>query len=430
MSRDQRVEDNWALLEAQDLARKSGGSVIVVFCLQKNFKGANQSQFEFMIEGLKQVEKALRNLNIPFQFLYGSPSREIPRLVSQHSVSQVLADFSPLKEARIWKEKLTNAISIPLIEVDAHNIIPCWEASDKKEYAAWTFRKKVNKKLDDYLVEFKKLKKQDKSILNKFEKVNWDKVYNFIKPTKHAYKKKDFEPGEKNARKVIKDFIKTKLEDYASKRNDPNADLQSNLSPYLHFGQISTQRVALEVNKIKRYKQSKKAFLEELIVRKELADNFCYYEPNYDKFEGFPDWAKKTLQTHQSDRRGYDYPIKEFEQAQTHDEIWNSAQKELLFYGKIHGYMRMYWAKKILEWTSSPEQALKTAIYLNDKYSLDGRDPNGYAGIAWSIGGVHDRPWPERKIFGTVRYMSQSGLKRKFDTDLYIKKFKNDKKTT
>jgi deoxyribodipyrimidine photo-lyase len=425
MSRDQRVEDNWALLEAQKRAMQYKGSVIVVFCLQKSFKNANQAQFKFMLEGLRQVEESLRKLNISFHVLYGQPSEVFSGFLAQHNVSQVVTDFSPLRESRKWKGKLAKSIKIPLVEVDAHNIIPCWEASEKKEYAAWTFRKKVNKKLGNYLVEFPKLKKQDRSALQNFEKVDWDRVYKFVKPSKHTYKKVKFKPGEAQAKKILSEFISKKLKHYADQRNDPNADAESNLSPYLHFGQISAQRVALEISRIKKYKESREAFLEELIVRRELADNFCYYEPKYDNFEGFPDWAKKTLQARQSDPRQYNYSLKELEQAQTHDKAWNCSQKELLFYGKIHGYMRMYWAKKILEWSPSPEQALKIAIYLNDKYGFDGRDPNGYAGISWSIGGVHDRPWPEREIFGMVRYMTSSGLRRKFDTNLYVNKLKS-----
>ena len=165
------------------------------------------------------------------------------------------------------------------------------------------------------------------------------------------------------------------------------------------------------------------AFLEELIVRRELSDNFCFYNKNYDTVEGFPEWARKALDKERTTKREYLYTKEEFEQAKTHDELWNAAQMEMLVTSKMHGYMRMYWAKKILEWTESPEEALEVAIYLNDKYSLDGRDPNGYAGIAWSIGGVHDRSWFSRPVYGTVRYMARSGCDKRFDTKAYIAKW-------
>ncbi|MBN2520958.1 MAG: hypothetical protein JXB17_10665 [Bacteroidales bacterium] len=177
------------------------------------------------------------------------------------------------------------------------------------------------------------------------------------------------------------------------------------------------------MNKNYEKTENTEAFLEELIVRKELSDNYCYYNVNYDSYEGFPEWAKQTLKIHRYDEREYVYELIDFESANTHDDLWNAAQIELIETGKIHGYMRMYWAKKILEWTKSPEKALKTAIYLNDKYAMDGRDPNGYTGCAWAIGGVHDRAWSERPVFGKIRYMNCNGAKRKFDVEEYISKY-------
>jgi deoxyribodipyrimidine photo-lyase len=199
--------------------------------------------------------------------------------------------------------------------------------------------------------------------------------------------------------------------------------VSSNLSPYLHFGQISAQRIALETYKRKHNIETKDAFLEELIVRRELSDNFCFYNKNYDSFDGFPEWAKKTLNEHRKDKREFTYNLEQFEKAKTHDDLWNAAQIEMVKTGKMHGYMRMYWAKKILEWTETPEEALEFSIYLNDKYELDGRDPNGYTGCAWSIGGVHDRAWTERPVFGKIRYMNYNGAKRKFDVKRYIQKY-------
>jgi deoxyribodipyrimidine photo-lyase len=178
----------------------------------------------------------------------------------------------------------------------------------------------------------------------------------------------------------------------------------------------------MEVNNMPLCPETKEAFLEELIIRKELSDNYCYYCRDYDNFNGFPDWSKGSLNEHRKDKREFIYSLEEFEQAKTHDELWNAAQKEMINTGKMHGYMRMYWAKKIFEWSHTPEEAIETAIYLNDKYELDGRDPNGYTGIAWSIGGVHDRAWFDREVFGKVRYMNYNGCKSKFNVDAYIKK--------
>lgn len=227
-------------------------------------------------------------------------------------------------------------------------------------------------------------------------------------------------PGEDEALRVLQSFITRKLDRYETERNDPLKDCQSNLSPYLHFGQISPQRVALEVKRSSASEPAKEAFLEELVVRRELSDNYCYYTPNYDSFEAFPEWARKTLNDHRADRRSYLYSQEELETGATHDDLWNAAQRQMTIRGKMHGYMRMYWAKKILEWTASPEDALSVALHLNDRYELDGRDPNGYTGVAWSIGGVHDRPWGERKIFGKIRYMSYNGCAAKFNVKRYI----------
>ena len=197
-------------------------------------------------------------------------------------------------------------------------------------------------------------------------------------------------------------------------------DALSNLSPYLHFGHLAPQRAALEASKHRAaHKASVEGFLEELVVRRELADNYCHYVENYDSLDAAYDWAKQTLAVHAGDKREFLYTREQFEAAQTHDKLWNAAQKEMVATGKMHGYIRMYWAKKILEWTASPEEALQVSIWLNDKWELDGRDPNGYVGCMWSVAGIHDQGWGERAVFGKIRYMNFAGCKRKFDVDKY-----------
>jgi deoxyribodipyrimidine photo-lyase len=223
--------------------------------------------------------------------------------------------------------------------------------------------------------------------------------------------------GTHQAEMHLQNFLKNKLDSYAEYRNDPTKDYLSCMSPYLHFGQISPVYIASKV--LETDSPGKNAYLEELIVRRELAINFVHYNLYYDSFEGLPDWPKKTLTAHITDRREYVYTRDELEQAKTHDVYWNAAQKEMVSTGKMHGYMRMYWGKKILEWCESPAAAFATAVYLNNKYELDGRDPNGFCGVAWCFGS-HDRPWKERAIFGMVRYMNDKGLKRKFDADAYV----------
>jgi deoxyribodipyrimidine photo-lyase len=417
MSRDQRTDDNWALLYAQEQSFQRRQPLLVVFCIAKSFLAATKDHFNFMIKGLQEVNKNLQVLQIPFVFLEGEPDQMLPHFIEKVEAGLLVTDFSPLKTAKAWKAQLGKQLSIPFIEVDAHNIVPCREASDKQEYAAYTIRPKIHKKLEGFLVEFPKLEKQtfplSPNSIEALKSLNAN-IFNDHSPANPFYP----ESGQEAAKRHLKKFLTYGLPRY-DKRNDPNVNACSGLSPYLNFGQISAQRVALEVLKTDIPAAE---LLEELIVRRELSDNFCYYNENYDHVNCFPSWARKTLEEHRKDIREYLYSLEELEHAKTHDNLWNAAQIQMVKTGSMHGYLRMYWAKKILEWTPSIEDALSHAITLNDKYQLDGRDPNGYAGIAWSIGGIHDRAWAERHIFGKIRYMAYDGCKRKFDINQYILK--------
>lgn len=417
MQREQRVYDNWALIYAQEKAIQLGQPLYVIFNLVPVFLEATIRQYDFMLEGLKEVEEKLAALNIPFVLLIGEAKENIPKFLSQKSAGLLVTDFNPLRIVRIWKRDVAERIQIGLHEIDAHNIVPFHQVSDKQEFAAYTIRPKINKLLPEYLDEFPQLKKMPNIII---EKTNWEKAYQSLKVNFDVPAVEWLQPGEDNANKVLQKFISEKFDSYNTNRNLPEIDGQSNLSPYFHFGHISPQQVALSVQPLIEYSESQKAFLEEMIIRRELSDNFCYFNKNYDSFDGFPDWAKTSLTEHKKDKRDFVYSSEEFEFAKTHDELWNAAQMEMVRKGKMHGYMRMYWAKKILEWSKSPEEAMQTAIYLNDKYELDGRDPNGYTGIAWSIGGVHDRPWFERTVYGKIRYMNYNGCAKKFDVKKYI----------
>jgi deoxyribodipyrimidine photo-lyase len=422
MSRDQRVADNWALLFAAELAREHNQLFMVCFALDLSYPGANVRHFDFMIRGLEEVEKDLVPWNIPFLLRTGNPVEEIPKLVEYYHIGLLVTDFDPLRIKRQWKNQLNKRLTIPLLEVDAHNIVPCWIASGKEEYGAYTLRPKIKKLLPDFLTHLPELKEQKRNPQLE-EKTDWFKVMKSIESCPNVPPVKWLDPGSFAAQQTLHKFISGRLEHYNQLRNDPNGEVTSDLSPYLHFGQISSHRIAMEIIKVCGDDENSKAFLEELIVRKELSDNFCYYNSGYDNTTSFKPWAVETLQNHMNDEREFMYSPEEFELANTHDPLWNAAQSELVSKGKMHGYMRMYWAKKILEWTKSPEDALKIAIMLNDTYSLDGRDPNGYAGCAWSIGGIHDRPWADRPVFGKIRYMNYNGCKRKFDVNRYVERF-------
>ncbi|SHK48130.1 deoxyribodipyrimidine photo-lyase [Thermocrinis minervae] len=426
MSRDQRAVDNWALIYAQDLALELKRPLVVVFCLVERFLEATIRQYAFMLKGLKEVKNTLKEKNVGFYLLVGNPEEEIPKFVEMNHVAILVTDFDPLRIKLAWKERVKERVKVPFYEVDAHNIIPCRYISDRCEPSAFTFRKKVKKYLDKFLVDFPNLEHHPFSGIVKAQEIEPDSALTFVKVDRRVGEVDWIKPGTSEGLRVLKEFIENKLEIYHLKRNDPNANVQSNLSPYLHFGQVSSQRVALEVLRSDKSQEAKESFLEELIVRKELSDNFCLYNKNYDSFEGFPQWAKESLNKHRKDIRKYVYSLEEFEEAKTHDKLWNACQMQMVRFGKMHGYLRMYWAKKILEWSESPEEALRIAIYLNDKYELDGRDPNGYTGIAWSIGGVHDRPFKEREIIGKLRYMSYEGCRKKFNVEEYIRKFLSD----
>jgi len=430
MSRDQRVHDNWALLYAQDLALELRQPLIVAFCLLPNYLGATLRQYEFMLRGLEQVELECRRLAIEFRLLSGSPDIEIPKLAAREKIGALVTDFTALRINRKWKDAIVSELAAPFHEVDAHNIVPCWVASPKQEFAAYTFRPKLRKLLPHYLTESPGIKKHPHPAVGESKPIDWAKSRKTLAVDCSIGAVADLVPGEAAAQKQLQTFLRHGLQRYRDERNLPTHDAQSNLSPYLHFGQIAAQRVALEAQRFDQNIAAQESFLEELIVRRELSDNFCHYNEQYNVFAGFHSWAQTTLNEHRGDDRSYLYSRADLENAQTHDELWNAAQIEMVTTGTMHGYLRMYWAKKILEWTGSPEEALETAIDLNDRYELDGRDPNGYAGIAWSIGGVHDRAWGERAVFGKIRYMSFEGCARKFDVKQYIARFKPAGKTS
>ncbi|MDH3802430.1 MAG: deoxyribodipyrimidine photo-lyase, partial [Deltaproteobacteria bacterium] len=353
MSRDQRVNDNWALLFAQELALERKVSLGVVFSLVPRFLNATSRQYGFMLKGLQEVENHLAELNIPFFLLIGSPEQELPAFLVKHHIGGLVTDFDPLRIKQQWKKEVAAHIKSRIYEVDGRNIVPCWEASSKKEYAAYTLRPKIHRALPEFLKDFPLAQKHPFPWPKKVKKTNWDEAEISLKIDRSVPEIDWLLPGEKAAAATLDRFLTKKLSAYASRRNDPTEDGVSNLSPYLHFGQISAQRVALQLKKKKVNKESKDGFLEELIVRRELSDNFCFYNPDYDRFAGFPEWAQKTLNEHRGDKREYLYSLEQFEDGKTHDDLWNAAQMEMVHRGKMHGYLRMYWAKKILEWTGS-----------------------------------------------------------------------------
>lgn len=443
MNRDCRLHDNWAYLYARMRAEEAKRPLVVVYNLAPGFLGGGLRAHLFKLAGLREVEAHAKVLSTPFFIV---PADGVASFVEEYDAHSLVTDFSPLRLQQTWLKDTAMRVRCPVYEVDAHNIIPAWVVSEKLEFAARTIRPKIHRHIASYLEEFPGLRAHAIPFTGTVPEIDWSTREKGPDAGLGVAPASWVVPGYAAGMKALSTFVTERLHRYGEARNDPNMHGQSGLSPYFHYGHISPQRAALEALKDVAHKHespgdvaarvmdarkngsgekgnSIAAFLEELIVRRELSDNFCLYNPHYDSVEGFASWATTTLNAHRADERAYVYTYEEFEGARTHDDLWNAAQRELIRTGKMHGYLRMYWAKKILEWTATPEDAMAITIRLNDTYELDGRDPNGYAGIAWSIGGVHDRPWFTRPIFGTVRYMARSGCEKKFDVPEYIARF-------
>ncbi|MFW6026941.1 MAG: deoxyribodipyrimidine photo-lyase [Candidatus Woesearchaeota archaeon] len=428
----QRANYNHALEYAIKKANNLDKKLFVFFVIVDDFPEANLRHYQFMLEGLVDLKEKLNKRNIEFKIFSGNIVKIVSKIAKDSAL--MITDRDYLKTTKTWRKEIAKKISSPLIQVESNLIVPVEEASNKEEYAAYTIRKKINKKLDYYLKDLQ-IKKLNNSTLNKelnlsdkLKNKEVSKYFNDTNSMKKLLKSLDiskevkgvneFKGGESEAKKHLYDFLATKLDQYHNLSSDPTKDYISHLSPYLHFGQISPLLIALEAKE--KYSAALDDFLEQLIIRRELSFNFVYYNKNYDgKLKNIlPDWAYTTLEEHKNDKREFLYSKKEFENAKTHDKYWNKAQKNLVKKGFIHGYMRMYWGKKILEWTETPQKAYEIALYLNNKYALDGRDPNSYAGIAWCFG-KHDRAWKERKVYGKTRYMNANGLERKFTMENY-----------
>jgi len=419
MQASQRAEYNHALEFAIEQSNERKQPLIVYFGLTDAFPEANARHYHFMLEGLKCVQADLKDRGACMVIERTSPQIGVLKFAEEASLA--VCDCGYLRIQKRWRQHVAENIRCPLLQVESDVLVPVETASGKEEYSAATLRRKLQGTVSDYLIPLdgeairtgsSRTGFQSYDITDIAEVVANLDVDSSVKPVTA------FQGGTKEAKRRLQEFISEKLAGYEHLRNDPNEDGLSNLSPYLHFGQISPLYIHLQVNP--HAGPGRDAFLEELIVRRELSMNFVHYNPHYDSFAGLPDWAKSTLREHEGDPRGYLYTSEQLEEAGTHDPYWNAAQREMVTTGKMHGYMRMYWGKKILEWSAKPDEALATALHLNNKYELDGRDPNGFAGVAWCFG-KHDRPWATRAVFGNVRYMSSEGLKRKFDADRYAR---------
>lgn len=374
--REIRVKDNFALQFALQKSKELNLSLKVI---HPKIHCEYVSKQEFIDRQIAQAQQNFSKLNLDFEIIDTTPQVIIKTITP----ALLIIDFNPILN-RAWLKN----VDFKVIEIDGHNIVPARYVSDKQEYSAATIRAKIYHNIYPFLTEFKA-----------------------------------FGDEKVEANFVLEDFIKNKLPYYAQFKNNPSKNVLSGLSKYLNLGFISSQRIAIEVIKSRASAENKEAFLEELIVRKELADNFCLYNKQFKSLKGIPSWAKNSLESHREDFRPYIYTMEELESAKTHDKLWNAIQNQLMRDGIIHGYLRMYWAKKILEWTISADVALKIAIYLNDKYAYDAPSANGYVGILWAIGGLHDRAFTDYPVTGKIRRMAYNAIKRKCDLSNYLKKY-------
>ena len=424
MQQSQRAEYNHALEYAVQQANKLGQGVLVVFGLMDDYPEANLRHYTFMLQGLQETLAALARRGIKMVVQKGNPA-DVALSVG-HRASLIVCDCGYLRHQRKWRRKVAQTARCRVVQVESDVVVPIKVVSGKAEYAARTIRPKIHKHLDDFLIPFKHTRIKKASLQLRAKGIDLSNIDTVLKKMSLDRSvlpvSQFFKGGTSRGKKIFKKFMRERFEYYAANRNQPQTDDVSHMSKYLHFGQISPLYLALQILKTdQRFKDARDSYIEELIVRRELAMNFVYYTLHYDSYDCLPAWAQKTLAEHKKDRREYRYTRRQLENASTHDAYWNAAMREMKFTGFMHNYMRMYWGKKILEWSATPEQAFKNTLAINNKYFLDGRDANSYTGVAW-VFGIHDRAWFERPIFGKIRYMAASGLERKCDIQAYVKK--------
>ncbi|HET9088380.1 MAG TPA: deoxyribodipyrimidine photo-lyase [Acidobacteriaceae bacterium] len=426
MQRSERGMNNAAVDCAASVANELGLPLLVYFSAISDFPHANLRHYVFLNQGLPDIEADLAERNIAF-IVRRPPGNSLEKLLDEVNAAILIGDENPCREPEHWRQVIARRIRIPFWTVDADVVVPS-NVFGKAQYAAHVLRPRLHRELPSYLHALQNPRVQHGWKLPKnFDSypvtsditAGWKKLDRSVKPVE------SFTGGSRAARKRLEYFVRHVLPTYDQNRNQPTVDGSSRLSPYLHFGHISSMEIVLAVNaavsKNPSLAKACDAFCDEILVWRELAINFVKYTPTYDSVDCADPWAARSLAEHAHDRREWDYTRDQLERGETHDELWNASQLQMVNYGWMHNYLRMYWAKKILEWSASPAIALEHAIFLNDRYELDGRDPGGYAGIAWAIVGKFDRPWFDRPIFGKVRYMSGGSTGKKFDSQGYIR---------
>lgn len=448
MQRSQRASANHALEYAVRIANDRRLPVVVGFGLTADYPEASERAYRFMLEGLAETAATLRGRGVGFVLRLGEPPGVALDL--GRDAAAIVCDRGYLAHLREWRYHVARTASCRVVEVESDLVVPVEEASGKQEYAARTIRPKIHRRLGEFLVPLaeEELRVRAEQEPRGEDSSDVDGLLQKIRPASTPGSVGEFfSGGAREAHRRLERFMSDRLDDYEEKRSEPGLDVSTGLSPYLHFGQISSLEIALAVGAQRfvagldsgsaqmknqpgsvgmrtdseRRASARDALLEELLVRRGLAYNYVWYAAGYDGYDALPQWARDTLADHAADPREYEYSDGQLESAETHDEHWNNAMREMLTTGFMHNYLRMYWGKKVLEWTADPKRAFERLLALNNRWFLDGRDANSYANVGW-VFGLHDRPWTERDVFGKVRYMNANGLKRKFDMDAYAEK--------
>lgn len=428
MEASPRIRCNHALAAGIALANAADVPLLVVYALPPGTAAHNPRQMRFLLDALPGLADALRKRGIGWWLTPEAATEAVPRLARDAVL--VLTDRGYLRHPVEERERVARALACPLWQVETNVVVPVETLSDKEEYAARTIRPKMNRLLTRFLipltlprprVRMETLPQVDVKRVDPAR--DPEEAFSGVWAEVPPRAADGLQGGEAAAWTRFRAFLKTGLAAYDTARNNPTLDGSSRLGAYLRAGQIAPLEMALAIHDAGTdTSPSGAAFLEQLLVRRELAVNFVYYNAAYDRFASLPTWCQRELRDHTADPRPYPYDRATLEAGTTHDPAWNAAQRQMRQTGFMPGYMRMYWGKKVLEWSATPEEAFDTLVHLNDAYELDGRDPNGYAGVAWCFG-KHDRPWAPRPVFGTIRYMNDKGLRRKFDVDAYIRRW-------
>lgn len=424
MEQSRRATCNHALEFAVRQANERGQRLLVCFVAAKSEPKMTLRQATFMMEGIQQTRDQITSRGIKMVVRCGHPVEVIGSLAED--ASMVVCDRGYLRHQKSWRADLADNLNCSLLQVESDAVVPVDTVSDKREYAARTIRPKIHEHLDDFLEELSTtaIEKDSTSLsvsgedVSKIEfvldQMNLDRSVPAVSDR--------FRGGSSQASAKLKQFMEGKLPDYTDDRSSPEQESLSHMSMYLHFGQISPLEIALKIKETSSGKQKDRdSYLEELIVRRELSQNFANFTDDYDAYSCLPDWAQETLDDHRGDPRDHPYTITEMEDSETDDQYWNAAMREMRHTGYMHNHMRMYWGKQILAWTNTPDYAYRVALELNNKYFLDGNDANSFANVAWLFGN-HDRAFGEREVFGKVRTMTASGLQRKAEPQKYVQR--------